>query len=112
MAFILADHGRGRKDIERALTLAQKAQSLSPESPTIFDTLGWVYYRLGDMKQAVEWLAKAQAGMPQNPIVNYHLGMAHHKAGNAGKAKEYLQMAQASKADFPGKDEIPKTLNK
>jgi len=74
------------------------------------DTLGWVYYRLGDMKQAVEWLAKAQADRPQNPVINYHLGMAHHKAGNAEKAKEYLQMAMASKADFPGRDEAKKAL--
>ena len=110
LAFLLADHGRGGKDLERALTLARKAQSLNPENPALFDTLGWVHYRLGDMKQAVEWLAKAQAGMPQNPVVNYHLGMAHHKAGNAEKAKEYLQMALASKADFPGRDETLKIL--
>ena len=76
LAFLLADHGRDRKDFDRALTLARKAQSLNPENPSMFDTLGWVHYRLGDMKQAVEWLAKAQAGRPQNPVINYHLGMA------------------------------------
>jgi tetratricopeptide (TPR) repeat protein len=112
LAFLLADYGKDRKDIERALTLARKAQSLNPTNPSMLDTLGWVHYRLGDMKQAVEWLAKAQAGLPKNPVVNYHLGMAHHKAGNAEKAKEYLQMAMDSKADFPGRAEIPKILGK
>ena len=110
LAFLLADHGRDRKDFDRALILAKKAQSLNPENPSMFDTLGWVHYRLGDMKQAVEWLAKAQAGRPQNPVINYHLGMAYHKSGNAEKAKEYLQMAMASKADFPGRDEAKKAL--
>jgi tetratricopeptide (TPR) repeat protein len=112
LAFLLADHGRGGKDLDRALTLARKAQSLNPENPSLLDTLGWVHYRLGDMKQAVEWLAKAQAAMPQNPVVNYHLGMAHHRAGNAEKAKEYLQTALASRADFPGRDETQKILGK
>jgi tetratricopeptide (TPR) repeat protein len=110
LAFMLADHGRGVKDLDRALTLARKAQSLNPENPALSDTLGWVHYRLGNMKQAVEWLTKAQAGMPQNPVINYHLGMAYHKSGNDGKAKEYLQMALGSKAGFPGRDEAQKTL--
>ena len=112
LAFLLADHGRGQKDFERALALSRKALSLYPENPKMLDTLGWIHYRLGDMKQAIEWLTNAQAGLPQNPVINYHLGMAHHKAGNTGKAKEYLQKALDFKADFPGRDETKKILGK
>jgi tetratricopeptide (TPR) repeat protein len=110
LAYLLVDYGRGRQDIDRALTLAEKARSLSPESASIWDTLGWVNYRKGEMNQAVHWLGKAQARNPLNPVINYHLGMAYFHAGNPGKAKEYLQLSLASKISFPGKDEAQKTL--
>jgi len=109
-AFILADHGKGKKDLDRALTLAQKAQSVNPENPLVLDTLGWVYYKRGELNEAMAWLAKAQTKIPQNPIFNYHIGMVYHQQGNMAKAKEYLQFAAASKTGFDGKDQAQKTL--
>jgi Flp pilus assembly protein TadD len=110
LADLLSEFGSGRNDLERALVLAQKAKSLSPENPTIFDTLGWIYYRRGEVNQAIEWLGKAQARNAQNPIINFHLGMAYNRAGNPGKAKEYLRIALASKVSFRGKDEAEKAM--
>jgi tetratricopeptide (TPR) repeat protein len=110
LATLLSEYGKGKDDLDRALTLAEKAKSLNPDNANISDTIGWIYYRKGDMKKAVDWLAKAQMKAPDNPVFNYHLGMAYHGAGNAAKAKEHLRIALNSKAKFPGKDEAGKTI--
>jgi tetratricopeptide (TPR) repeat protein len=110
LAYMLTEYGNGRQDLDRALALAQKALTLNPDNPSVFDTLGWAHYRKGDAQQAVEWLTKAQAKGAGNPAVNYHLGMAYSKLGDQAKAKQYLQTALASKAAFPGRGEAEKTL--
>jgi tetratricopeptide (TPR) repeat protein len=110
LAYLLVEYGRGKKDIDRALVLVEKARSLNPDNPAILDTLGWIYYRKGDMNQALNWLGKAQTKASGNPVINYHLGKAYYSAGNTGKAKEYLQISLVSKVGFPGKDDAEKTL--
>src|SRR5208283_4420877 len=110
LAYLLCDYGHGKKDLDRALLLVQKANALSPENPLIFDTYGWIDYRIGDVNQAIQWLDKAHAKNAGNPVINFHLGMAYNKAGNSAKAKQYLQTALTSKINFPGKDEAQKAM--
>jgi tetratricopeptide (TPR) repeat protein len=110
LAYLLSEYGNGKKDLDRALVLVEKARSLNPDSPAILDTEGWIDYRKGDVAGAVDFLAKAQAKASGNPVINYHLGMAYYRSGITGKAKEYLQIALASKGGFQGKDEAEKTV--
>jgi tetratricopeptide (TPR) repeat protein len=110
LAVLLSEYGKGNKDLDRALVLAEKAKSINPDNPNIFDTLGWIHYRKGDVNQALDWLAKAQVNAPGNPVFNYHLGMAYYRSGNPKKAKEYLQLALSTRVSFPGKDEAEKAI--
>jgi Tfp pilus assembly protein PilF len=110
LATLLSEHGSGKKDLDRAFVLGEKAKSLSPDNATVFDTVGWIDYRRGDMNQAFDWLSKAQAKVPGNPVFNYHLGMAYFRAGNTAKAKEYIQIALASKVSFLERDEAEKAM--
>jgi tetratricopeptide (TPR) repeat protein len=111
LAFLLAEYGRGKTDLDRALAWVQKAQSLNPGNPYILDTVGWVFYKRGELNKAMEWLGKAQVKMPRHPAINYHLGMVYYQAGNTAKAKEFLQLAIASKGGFAEKDKAQKTLS-
>jgi tetratricopeptide (TPR) repeat protein len=110
LAVLLSDYSSGQKDLDRALAFAEKARSLNPDNPNIYDTVGWVHYRKGDFKKALHWLGQAQKKDPQNPVLNYHLGMAYYKNGNTAKAREYLRIALASKTEFHGKKDAAKIM--
>lgn len=54
--------------LEEARELIERAHALEPGNPAIMDSLGWVYYRLGDPERALPWLERAYAGMPDQEI--------------------------------------------
>jgi tetratricopeptide (TPR) repeat protein len=110
LAFLLAENSSNIKDLERALSLAKKAQEAHPNDPAVLDTVGWVYYKMNDQPAALRFLAMAAAKAPENGTINYHLGMATLKSGKVQEAKEYFRRAAESKEEFEGKNEARKML--
>jgi tetratricopeptide (TPR) repeat protein len=66
---------------DEALKFAQQAAEIDPNSPTVQDTLGWIYYRKGLYEMAVRYLKSAVDKEP-NPRRQFHLGMSYLKSGN------------------------------
>lgn len=61
--------------LDRALQLARFAVAGEPNVAAYLDTLGWIYYRLGDYPQALLWLHKAADQMRVvRPEITDHLG--------------------------------------
>ncbi len=83
-----------------------------PEEPALLDTVGWVYFKMGDVSKAVGFLEKAAEKNPENALVNYHTGLANFKSGKVIEAKEHLRKAVESKEEFDGKEEAKKILEK
>ncbi|GMV64619.1 MAG: hypothetical protein AMXMBFR75_04240 [Candidatus Hinthialibacteria bacterium] len=88
---------RGIK-LDKALELIQKAMKLEPDNPNITDSLGWVYYQMGDYKKAVETLEKAASLISEeykrgSSVIYEHLGDAYSKVGGAVKAREMWKLA-------------------
>jgi predicted Zn-dependent protease len=108
----LGETAKSEKELDRALALAEKARSLSPDELTVQDTLGWLNYRKGDAAKAVELLSKVQAKAPEAPVINYHFGMALYKAGRLAEAKQSLSRSLAKKYKFAGREEAARTLAK
>lgn len=74
-----ADRG---ENLPQALDYIQKAVVERPDDGFILDSLGWVYFRMGEFQQAVEVLEKAILLEPQDPTIHEHLGdvyLAFHK---------------------------------
>jgi len=86
LAYLLAEEGR---DLQTALSLSQNARKRQPQSPNIADTLGWIYYKLGNNVLAREQVQFAVSKDPGNPIMQYHLGMIY-------KANKQFKDAQAA----------------
>jgi tetratricopeptide (TPR) repeat protein len=68
------------------------------------DTIGWVYYKLGDSEKAIQYLAQVIEKMPEVKVFNYHLGMAYKLSGDKTQAKTYLEKSLADNKPFKEKE--------
>lgn len=68
-------------NLERARNMIEKAVAKRPNDGYVVDSLGWVFYRLGQYEEAVKHLERAVELRPQDPIINDHLGDAYWRAG-------------------------------
>src|SRR5262249_20621858 len=100
LAYILAEQGT---DLTTALGYAQSARKVQPESPIIADTLGWVYYKMGNYVLAREQVKFAISKEPDNGIFQYHLGLIYKATKEFGEAKAALNKAANSPKDFKEK---------
>ncbi len=82
-----------RDNMEVALSLAQKAKQLQPDSASITDTLGWVHYHRGSYALAIPLLRECVQVSPEHAIYRYHLGMALLAADDKQKSKAELLAA-------------------
>ena len=90
LAYRYADMG---KDLDTALTYAQRAQQRAPTSDDVVDTLAWVYIRKNLNDTAISLLRPLIAKQPRNPLFHYHLGLALLQKGDRTAARQSLQTA-------------------
>jgi tetratricopeptide (TPR) repeat protein len=70
MGFILAD---ADIDIMRGLRLCRKAVDQNPQSPAYLDSLGWAYFKSGELVEARTWLRRALDMAPNEQAIREHL---------------------------------------
>jgi tetratricopeptide (TPR) repeat protein len=95
--------------LEEALQLIQKAMSLKPNMGYITDSLGWVYFKLGQYDKAAVELEKANQLTPDDPIITEHLADSYFKLHRIEKAIELYE--RALKLD-PKPDQIERLKSK
>jgi tetratricopeptide (TPR) repeat protein len=89
---------------DRALDMLQQAVTLRPGDGFIIDSLGWVYFRLGEYELAVEQLERANELLPTDPVLNDHLGDAYWRVGRRNEARfQWLRALQFG----PEEDQVP-----
>lgn len=91
LGYTLVD--RNERLDEAALLLA-RAQQLTPESPAVLDSLGWLAYRRGDLDQALSKLRAAHAAL-DDPEVAAHLGEVLWQRGEHDAARRVWEEAVA-----------------
>jgi tetratricopeptide (TPR) repeat protein len=98
-SYSLAERGI---QLERALEMAKRAVAAEPDHASYLDTLGWVYYKLQQWKEAERYVAEAVATGRASAVVHEHLGDVYFQLGNKAKAMEYwnkaLEMNNANQA--------------
>lgn len=89
LGYSLAERG---VRLEEARELVEKALSLAPDDPFIMDSVGWVYFRLGQHGKAAESLRQALALRP-DPEIAAHLGQVLWAQGLHEEARKVWQSA-------------------
>lgn len=110
LASLLSEYTSDEKSLKLAKELADKLKELDP--PMLLDTVGWVYYKIGDYAESVNILKTVVEKAPDSAVFNYHLGMALYKSGDMAAAKIYLSNALGSDSDFLGKENAAIYLKK
>lgn len=93
------------KNLDEALKFVEKALVLRPDDAYITDSLGWVYYKMGDYEQALKYLLKAAGLVRGEPTVFYHIGETYLKMGKLNEAKKYFEKARATSSKKKDIDE-------
>ena len=73
-------------NVDDAVSYILEAYEKEPDDGVIIDSLGWVYFKTGDYKNAILYLEKASELNPQNAIISDHLGDAYWFGGRKNEA--------------------------
>jgi tetratricopeptide (TPR) repeat protein len=92
--------------LPEALQLIEKARELAPDDAFILDSLGWVHYRLGDLKLARENLERAYSARPDAEVA-IHLAEVLWAIGDKNAARKLLREVRTQE---PGNELLKSTL--
>jgi tetratricopeptide (TPR) repeat protein len=79
--------------LTEAQRMSQKALKADPENAPYLDTLGWIYYQMGDYDNAKNYTLKSLAFQKDSPEVLEHLGDIYFKSGDQSMADKYWKEA-------------------
>lgn len=105
LGYTLADR---TKRLSEALTLLDKALTLSPDDPFILDSVGWAQYRSGNLSRAQEYLERAFKARP-DPEIAAHLGEVLWARGQRDEAGK---LWQSSLQSHPQNEVLLETLRR
>lgn len=82
------------KSLKQALTMSQRATTLSPNNATYLDTLAWVYYKLGRYEEAKKVMQQAMSFDNENSAeLALHYGDILEALGSTFLAQTYWRKA-------------------
>ena len=81
-------------NLDEAGAMIRKALEIEPDNGAFLDSLGWFYFKKGDLARALtELLHAADLINPPDPVVYEHIGDTYRSLGNASQALSYWQKA-------------------
>jgi tetratricopeptide (TPR) repeat protein len=102
LGYMFADRGVNLQEAKDMLT---RAVASDPTSGAFLDSLGWVYFRLGDLDRAEKHLTEAVRLEPFDATVHEHLGDLFKARGDLVKAGEYYREALTMELEETGQKE-------
>lgn len=103
LAFTWADEGINLVEAEK---MARRASELDPKDGYILDTLGWVIFKQGRVKEAIRLLEAAYRSQPNVGVIAEHLGDAYLKNSMAERAVEMYNKALQLETNIQKIEEI------
>jgi tetratricopeptide (TPR) repeat protein len=88
LGYMLADRN---VRLPEALQLIKKAVEIEPNNGAYLDSLGWIYFRMGDLDKAEQNLRRAIERFSKDPTVHDHMGDVYYKQGRVKEAIHHWQ---------------------
>lgn len=104
--YMLADRG---VRLDEAISMIHTAVNQEPTNGSYLDSLGWAYFKQGNLPAAQQYLQQAISRDSSDPTILGHLGDVYAKMGQADRAEQIWEKAlacwqRALPADYePGK---------
>jgi len=92
---------------DEAYELIKKAYELAPDNPAIMDSMGWIYFKRGELEKALELLTKAHDLLP-DPEIAAHLGEVLWKKDRREEAR---MIWRRSLADADDQEDVQPVLD-
>ena len=97
LGYMLADQ---TTRYEEALELIERAIAISPDEPSIIDSLGWALYKVGRYEEALVQMRRAFAAFPDDEVAS-HLGEVLWALGRFDEAMGVWQDALETDPESP-----------
>ncbi|MBN1867583.1 tetratricopeptide repeat protein [Candidatus Sumerlaeota bacterium] len=107
LGYLFAEQGI---KLDQALELVQKAMKMKPDQGYITDSLGWVYFKKGEIDKAVEYLSAAARLEQTDPTIREHLAEAYLAKGNDDRALSEFKKALELSTDKSQTEEIQRRI--
>jgi tetratricopeptide (TPR) repeat protein len=92
--------------LQEAYELIEKALTMAPGDPFIMDSMGWVKFRMGQLKEAEQMLRQAYT-LRSDPEIAVHLGVVLWAQGDKAAAQ---QLWREARSKDPNNDALRSTL--
>jgi tetratricopeptide (TPR) repeat protein len=109
LGYMLADQGQ---KLPEALKMIREAVDEEPQYGAYLDSLGWVYFKLGQYPEAEENLRKAIDRMSDDPALHDHLGEVYEKTGKLKQAVAQWERSMTEYAHSLPADADPEDVQK
>jgi tetratricopeptide (TPR) repeat protein len=75
--------------------MAKKVVEAEPDNSSFLDTIGWIYFKLGDYQEAEGFIKKAVSKGDASAVVLEHLGDVYFRLNDVDRALANWNMALA-----------------
>lgn len=79
--------------LDEALEMSKKSIEKEPRNSSFLDTLGWIYYKLGQFDLALKYIRQSLDISPDNSVVNDHLGDIYLARDDISNALKFWEKA-------------------
>ena len=107
LGYLLADRG---ERLDESVSLVQRALNVEPENGSYLDSLGWAYYKAGQLDLAEAPLRRAANLMATNSVVQDHFGDLLFKLGRYDEAVSAWTRALAGQGNSIDRADIDKKI--
>ncbi|PYS88005.1 MAG: hypothetical protein DMF64_21625 [Acidobacteria bacterium] len=96
LGYFLAEHN---ERLDEALDMTKRAVKAEPTNASFLDSLGWAYFKLGQLDEAERYLSDAARRSTRSVAINEHIGDLKQKRGRLDEARAAWRKALSLATD-------------